>query len=207
MIWERTYRDGFISADSSRLVLDSADNIYASGFFDTLSTEAMAAFKYDSSGNRQYVVSYFYTPVGWNYPFDLAVDRRGSVYLTGRSNRALCTVKFSEIPTGVTPLTGLPTDFILHQNFPNPFNPKTIINYELRIRNFVLLKVYDIAGREVATLVNEIMPAGKHASGVQCGGSSKRSLLLHPSSNLRAGAQSRRVCQDIEDGGGEVIAY
>jgi streptogramin lyase len=163
MIWERTYRDGFISADLSRLVLDSADNIYASGFFDTLSTEAMAAFKYDSSGNRQYVVSYFYTPVGWNYPFDLAVDRRGSVYLTGRSNRSLCTVKFSEIPTGITPLTGLPTDFILHQNFPNPFNPKTIINYELRIRNFVLLKVYDIAGREVATLVNEIMPAGKHA--------------------------------------------
>jgi hypothetical protein len=45
----------------------------------------------------------------------------------------------------------------------NPFNPSTIINYELRIRNFVLLKVYDIAGREVATLVNEIMPAGKHA--------------------------------------------
>ena len=56
-----------------------------------------------------------------------------------------------------------PPDFNLLQNFPNPFNPSTIINYELRIRNFVMLKVYDIAGREVATLVNEIMPAGKHA--------------------------------------------
>ena len=53
--------------------------------------------------------------------------------------------------------------FELYQNFPNPFNPRTIINYELRIKNFVILKVYDIAGREVATLVNEIMPAGKHA--------------------------------------------
>ena len=51
----------------------------------------------------------------------------------------------------------------MHQNYPNPFNPRTIINYELGIRNFVELKVYDIAGREVATLVNEIMPAGKHA--------------------------------------------
>ncbi len=48
-------------------------------------------------------------------------------------------------------------------NYPNPFNPRTIINYELRIRNFVTLKVHDIAGREVATLVNDIMPAGKHA--------------------------------------------
>ena len=122
-----------------------------------------AAFKYDSAGNRQFVVSYYYTPVGWNYPYDLAVDRRGSVYLTGRSNRALCTVKFSEIPTGVTPLTASPSVFNLSQNYPNPFNPSTIINYELRIRNFVMLKVYDIAGREVATLVNDIMPAGKHA--------------------------------------------
>ncbi len=61
------------------------------------------------------------------------------------------------ISTNSTPL-----DFSLSQNFPNPFNPRTIINYELRIRNFVMLKVYDIAGREVATLVNEIMPAGKH---------------------------------------------
>ncbi|MBK6505561.1 MAG: hypothetical protein IPG02_07815 [Ignavibacteria bacterium] len=50
----------------------------------------------------------------------------------------------------------------MHQNFPNPFNPKAIINYESRIRNFVLLKVYDIAGREVATLVNDFIPAGKH---------------------------------------------
>ena len=45
----------------------------------------------------------------------------------------------------------------------NHFNPRTIKYYELRIRNFVMLKVYDIAGREVATFVNDFMPAGKHA--------------------------------------------
>ena len=56
-----------------------------------------------------------------------------------------------------------PLSFELSQNYPNPFNPRTFINYELRIRNFVVLKVYDIAGREVATLVNDFMPAGKHA--------------------------------------------
>jgi hypothetical protein len=159
MIWERTYRDGFISTDLSRLVLDSADNIYASGFFDTLSTEAMAAFKYDSSGNRQYVVSYFYTPVGWNYPFDLAVDRRGSVYLTGRSNRALCTVKFSEIPTGITPLTASPSDFNLSQNFPNPFNPR----FDVRTSGNVSMKVFDVLGREVEVIVNEYLKLGSYS--------------------------------------------
>ena len=70
---------------------------------------------------------------------------------------------------GDTTLTSLtefensaPHNFFLSQNYPNPFNPKTIINYELGISNFVSLKVLDIAGKEVATLVNKIMPAGNH---------------------------------------------
>lgn len=44
--------------------------------------------------------------------------------------------------------------FELRDNYPNPFNPKTVISYELRVTNYVL-KVYDIAGKEVAVLVNE----------------------------------------------------
>jgi hypothetical protein len=50
----------------------------------------------------------------------------------------------------------------LYQNYPNPFNPKTIINYELRMKNYVTLKVFDILGREVATLVQEFTPPGSH---------------------------------------------
>ncbi len=60
-------------------------------------------------------------------------------------------------------------NFELFQNYPNPFNPNTIINYELRIRNFVSLKVYDIAGREVDVLVQSHLPAGRH--GVKFDGS------------------------------------
>jgi hypothetical protein len=47
------------------------------------------------------------------------------------------------------------TDFQLYQNYPNPFNPSTIIQYAINSRQFVQLKVYDILGNEVATLVNE----------------------------------------------------
>jgi len=65
---------------------------------------------------------------------------------------------------------GTPTEFSLSQNYPNPFNPGTKINYELRITrsaeaeasraNYVSLKVFDILGNEIATLVNENKPAG-----------------------------------------------
>jgi hypothetical protein len=54
----------------------------------------------------------------------------------------------------------VPGHFILKQNFPNPFNPSTIIQYVISSRQFVVLKVYDVLGNEIAILVNEEKPAG-----------------------------------------------
>jgi hypothetical protein len=56
----------------------------------------------------------------------------------------------------------IPPDYSLEQNFPNPFNPATSIRYLLPDPSFVLLKVFDLLGREVAVLVNEDQPAGSH---------------------------------------------
>jgi hypothetical protein len=48
-----------------------------------------------------------------------------------------------------------PKEFALYQNYPNPFNPNTVISYQLPVTGYVTLKVYDILGNEVATLINE----------------------------------------------------
>lgn len=67
------------------------------------------------------------------------------------------------IVTEVSPKgTETPGSFLLNQNYPNPFNPKTVISYQLSVNSFVTLMVYDVLGRNVATLVEKDMLTGKH---------------------------------------------
>jgi hypothetical protein len=55
-----------------------------------------------------------------------------------------------------------PTCFALHQNYPNPFNPRTMIEFTLPTSSFVTLKVYDLLGKEITTLIAEKQSAGIH---------------------------------------------
>ena len=57
----------------------------------------------------------------------------------------------------------LPTNITLYQNYPNPFNPTTNIRYQLATNNNVSLKIYDITGKEIITLINQHQTAGYHS--------------------------------------------
>jgi hypothetical protein len=69
---------------------------------------------------------------------------------------------YSYIPTDVTEYTGEFNDYSLSNNYPNPFNPTTTIKYQIPERNFVSIKVFDVLGNEIETLVDEEMSQGKY---------------------------------------------
>jgi hypothetical protein len=68
----------------------------------------------------------------------------------------------------------VPRENVLHQNYPNPFNPTTNIQFSIVNRQLTIVKVYDVLGREVSTIVNEVKESGTYtvqfdASGLSSG--------------------------------------
>jgi hypothetical protein len=75
----------------------------------------------------------------------------------------LPVLPFGAVYTGIdSDPTELPTRAALHQNFPNPFNPTTVIPYSLPSAGHVRLEIFDVLGRRVAVLVDALEPAGTH---------------------------------------------
>ncbi len=93
------------------------------------------------------------------------VDNSAGCSLTSTSTSStrpnLCMV--INTATAVNPFgTNIPSVYSLSQNYPNPFNPSTKINFAIPKQGLVTLKIYDILGREVRTLVNEVKSAGSY---------------------------------------------
>jgi uncharacterized protein (TIGR02145 family) len=73
-------------------------------------------------------------------------------------------------PTGMEDESIIPDEFKLMQNFPNPFNPTTIIQFETTHNTFISLKVFNVLGNEIATLINEERPVGSYSCEWNAGG-------------------------------------
>ncbi len=102
----------------------------------------------DSEPNPGYISDFFFLndSIGW------ADGGKGKILYT--SNGGISYV--NQISKNI------PDDFKLYQNYPNPFNQSTIIKFQCTIKSDVALKIYDILGKEVATLVNEKLQSGTY---------------------------------------------
>jgi Secretion system C-terminal sorting domain len=138
------------SFEPKALAVDSENNVYALDQYNLI--------KYNSNGNEQWVES---SSAGSSV--DIALDNQNNIYVTGYTGFDIITVKYSQV-TGINDpgSSNLPTEFNLLQNYPNPFNPSTKISFVIGHLSFVNLKVYDVLGNEVATLVNKEKPAGEY---------------------------------------------
>ncbi len=73
------------------------------------------------------------------------------------------TINYSDLTvTSLSDDDELPTEFVLEQNYPNPFNPSTKISFTIPSSGFTSLKIYNVLGNEVTTLLNGALQAGKH---------------------------------------------
>ena len=70
---------------------------------------------------------------------------------------------FSSGTVTASDMLAVPEEYGLSQNYPNPFNPSTTISFSLPVEGNVVLNIYDITGRIVATLVNDNMSSGYHS--------------------------------------------
>jgi photosystem II stability/assembly factor-like uncharacterized protein len=138
--------------------------IYCSSFSDSLigwtAGEYNRLFKTTNGG---YNWSRENTGAGTWYWGDIYSYNDSIVWGVGGGGRIMHTTNGGQtLVSNNNSYTNVPKDFKLHQNFPNPFNSETIINFDLSKDGRTKLIVYDVLGRELVTLVNEYLTKGIH---------------------------------------------
>jgi hypothetical protein len=128
-------------------------NIYraTSSVFNT--NDDSNLFYITTNSDNSYTISYSSVP-DRNYYYAVSALDRNNV------ESAVSNI-VSVIVTGIAGLNN-PSNFKLEQNYPNPFNPSTNIAYYVGSKGFVTLKIYNILGQEIRTLVNEVKDAGRY---------------------------------------------
>jgi len=93
--------------------------------------------------------------------YHMTKSRAGATIWAVRSDGGIS--RYGQPILGITPISNeIPSSFSLNQNYPNPFNPVTKISFDIPKSGLVTLKVYDVVGKEVATLVNDVKNPGNY---------------------------------------------
>jgi hypothetical protein len=118
------------------------------------SSQWAEGIKYNPDNDGKYFAS-----LGVHEHWNNEIDKQYSRNLgTGNGIELIDAINFTDVEKE----SSLPADFYLSQNYPNPFNPSTRINYSIPTASKVVIKIYDVTGKEIATLVNSEKAAGTY---------------------------------------------
>ncbi|MEI6945609.1 SBBP repeat-containing protein [Paraflavisolibacter sp. H34] len=181
-LWAARYNAAASTDVANNMALDAAGNVYVTGqsYVDDPTYYDYATVKYNAAGVPQWVQRYSGTvPLSTDLPCGIAVNSSGTVFVTGTSTGAgtdddFLTLIYSQASAKSEAITVVAEEqegqraaagILRVAPFPNPVSATARIRYELPFAGKVSLKVYDLAGREVAGLVQATLPAGSYHTG------------------------------------------
>jgi hypothetical protein len=167
---QRWLLDTYIKSESSNLTLVDSSKSHSSGEWHhvalTYSGRIMRQFV---DGVEQLSGTVTYLPIDTNGKTSIGARQdprswfNGAIRMVKITKCALTPDNFTiPMATRVESEIHVPIEFQLTQNYPNPFNPHTSVIYELKKETFVSIKIFNILGAEVASLVNDTKPAGTY---------------------------------------------
>ncbi len=118
-----------------------------------------------STGGLGFISEYRYEwfRSGYKFPVFQIITQLEYIMGVGVSGYKEVRYTTTNVPIGIRNISeAVPSKYLLSQNYPNPFNPTTNIRYQITKSDFVSLKVFDIMGREISTLVNEKQNVGTY---------------------------------------------
>ena len=164
--------DGFDVVSGAGVVVDMKVETRGIGGVTNVQTLPTMAHRTLTAGNK--IIFHAFDPIALTTAVD---DTYPYFYWVGAdtANSVFQALQWFDIPVSVNGGEGnLPIEFALEQNYPNPFNPATTIKFSIPEVSKVTLKIYDLLGREVSTLINDTRNAGNYevnfdASGLASG--------------------------------------
>jgi len=167
-LWVRTYNGtGNYSDRAYDIAIDKSYNVYVTGESRVNENDFdVATIKYSVNGNQEWIVRWTGTNSWSDAGKKITLDDLNNIYIGGvttiQSVWAFLAIKYSQTQ-GIKQIGNNVLDrYILFQNYPNPFNPKTSIKFQVSRSSDIKIIVFDLLGREVATLVNEKLSPGTY---------------------------------------------
>ena len=169
LIWSKVFNGPENGIDQGfSIVTDIEGNVYVGGGSDRKINDLIyMLIKYDPNGDLLWTKNYFSSIISEDFIYDISLDNGNNIFVTGisigqGSSFDFATIKYSQT-TGILHVSDIvPENFSLYQNYPNPFNPSTNLEFGISKPEFVSLRVYDLLGNEIVTLVNEALPSGSY---------------------------------------------